>query len=653
MGRVGRERGGFFSSGSSRRVGSLVVLTVLCAAPTVVFALLDHRPPDDDDPNFTAHVRDDVLESTAYDLPLSSRVHLLVEHVLGEGRGGRPNLCTTPLYLAMAWFEPCLRLYRLAVLPYVLGSLLLMYLCGREVLGHRFGLLALFLLGTMPAFINYSRKWETQVHGSALTLVSLYVALRVVRGPWQYRRGPWLALGLVVGLALYTHPLTLCHSLLILASVGSLTLVRAWRSGKLRAWTHALVPTVALVGLLSFVHLMLGSDGGARFSILDYVSFRLNWFLPPEAGFVSAERRSAIPALVDLVLSLFRMHWMPALSMLLVLPGLLAAPLALSLEGHRRTARALRFLVLLLAVHIPCVWFTHSRIGIAVDWLCLWPATVLVCLLALERIWHHHLGRPLVPRVLFVSALIAVGSFNVLAPMVASLAGPDPLVDCSAFSNPLLRGFTLTEKGQTEVSHHLISHEPSVAEQVISYMRISETDPERARVARLGLWDLRYASQGGLDEGASTEDHVDRLEWISMTLGDTESTRWPFVFAGYCTSFVEYQYEALHARFHVVRVHVGSAEHRSGGSSAQPRALLQPAEAKEVFTEVTGRFGVHEDAVTSFEDPAGWFLLETNRNPGDRRMTYAGEVLLVDLGPGRRVEPLSTRVERRPRPHHN
>jgi len=483
-----------------RQARGVLALAAICAAPLCVFALLDQSPPNDHDAYYTAHVPVDVLHVKLYNTTLPRRAHMVANYLVGEGGNGLPNLCTTPLYLTMAAFEPSLSLFRLAALPFVVCSLLFMYLCGRELRGHRFGLLAMFVLGTMPAFLNYSRKWDLMVHGTALALPALYLALRILRRPWQGRHGPWLALGTVVGLTILAHPITFGHSLILLVSVGAFTLALAWRTGDARQWARHCLPAAAPVGLVACLPLLaVQEDEVARFSILDYTQSRMGWFNQAQGGEWVAERMDPWSAIVDLAETLWQMHWMPAATLLLVLPGLLAVPLALRIRGGRHSRRVLLFGVLVLCLHMPPLVWTHSHLGTAVDWFNLLPITLLVCLLALERIWRHSWGRPAVLCRLAATAWIAAGAYHALAPMATSLLSSDPLR--TAGSTPMLAGFRLAESGNANHAHHLIRRQTNVAQRVVDRFRAGDVDVHPDARAVLGLWDLWRTAQG-TPEGA-------------------------------------------------------------------------------------------------------------------------------------------------------
>jgi len=619
------------SNATVRQACAVVAVVALCVAPTVVFALLDQRPPDSEDAYFTAHIPAEVERAAATGTGLIGRARGLVGHVLAEHHQ-LPNLCTAPLYLAMARFEPSRSLFRLATLPFAIVSLVFMYLCGRALKGHRFGLLAAFVLGVTPAFIHYSRKWETMVHGTALSLAALYIALRILMG--EDRRWAWIALGLIIGLASFAHPFALFHSVMLLASLGAITLVGAWRSGETRAWAEKCLLAFAVGGAAVLLPLLGGaSSGSGRYSIWGYVASRVELVAPGLVGLTAEGGQGTWSALVDLAQTLFMQHWMPPLSVLLFLPGLLAAPFAWRSLDAGRPRRVMGFGVLLLAVHVPLAWFTQTRIGMAVDWFCLLPVTALMCLLVFERRWSR-LGRPRGLFVGFVSAWIVVGAFNLTAPMAASLAGPDPFVDDSMFSGPLLRGFTRTESGHREHSCHLISHEPSVSEQVFGHLEGSGAGDDGDGAVRVGLWDLRYVLPDGSDPvgGGAVGGRQGRCEWFTSASGVTQLTVWPLYFAGFPRTDVRYQPGVASARFHVVRLHADIGV-RMEEFPEREDEVLERGELEQAVAAVSRLLGVSADAVRRAEDPLGWCVLETAGSPEEFTTYYANEVLLVDRGP--------------------
>jgi len=194
-----------------------------------------------------------------------------------------------------------------------------------------------------------------------------------------------------------------------------------------------------------------------------------------------------------------------------------------------------------------------------------------------------------------------------------------------------LRGFSLSEKDNYSHSHHWITRQPGIAEQVIKKVRAAEDMNSGGNVARLGLWDITCGEPSEPGSVGKTPDQGEtrRCEWLEVPTGNTQSTTWPFYFEGYDQGFILHRPDPSAARFHVVRLHMStghSAPSFDRQGTPQGRSVAEMA-----ITEVARGFGVDSRAVELYEDAGVWFLLDAAG--GRRDVEYIGEVLLVDRGP--------------------
>jgi hypothetical protein len=105
-----------------------------------------------------------------------------------------------------------------------IGAVVTAYLFGREYGGRRWGLLLAFLVASMRWHVNFSRIAMNGIDVPFFEFLTLYFALRVVRGqPGQLRNMAWLGLSLGLGLSFYTpfRLFTIALTLFALAMLAS------------------------------------------------------------------------------------------------------------------------------------------------------------------------------------------------------------------------------------------------------------------------------------------------------------------------------------------------------------------------------------------------------------------------------------------------
>ena len=86
-----------------------------------------------------------------------------------------------------------------------LGTVVAAYLFGREYGGRRWGLLLAFLVASMRWHVNFSRIAMNGADVPFFEFLTLYFALRAVRGkPGPLRSVAWLGLTVGLGLCFYT-----------------------------------------------------------------------------------------------------------------------------------------------------------------------------------------------------------------------------------------------------------------------------------------------------------------------------------------------------------------------------------------------------------------------------------------------------------------
>ena len=445
----------------SERRSFLLVLALL-AAQLVAFALLDRRPLNDHDPEFAGVAVQDAIQ-IQHAGSMGERLGVLGRRLFRHGER-HPQL---PQTLLAAWtgLTGWSRLHlRLSNLPWLLVLLVGTYLAARELATARTALLAMWLAGTLPLVIHMSRKWFPHLHAAALAPLALWLVLRLRDDARRQRWGPWLALGAVQGLRLYTHPIG-APDVAILYGLLALVLL-AQVDG--RAWIGRLLGAVAVTGLLASPALFAGAVHEDGVGLAGYLALVAHYL---SADWITSGR-----------------GWMETLARLgaglgwAALPG---AALVLLLGGARapgvlRSDPWARLLGLRLALHVPAMVLTVGNDAFLADWLLLAPDVAILAALGLARF-----GRGV------VGLAVAQGAITLALPLLLSLS-QGALVG----SNGGLRAlFAHSEHGGAWNTHHLLVRTPAAT------TAIAEALPPDTDV--IGVIDLTFgAERCGMSAGA-------------------------------------------------------------------------------------------------------------------------------------------------------
>lgn len=605
----------------------LVICTV---GPFLVFTLLDTRLPNDHDDYYTAP-EVDAIAAGLHDGLVERTVGAAVR-TWGSGQA-RPQGIEMIHAAFVAAFGPSLTVYRLANLPFLLLLVGGMLWVGVQVLGRQGGVLAAFVVATLPVVLNQSRKVETQFHSTAIAVVALGVCLYLLRNP-RVGLKPWLALGLVQGLRCYTHPIALPD---IVAAYGALAgvllLVLPWDRETLtgwgRGWALAAVTGLAIGGRFLF--------GSGAPSLRQYMDSSATWLIPGDmAGVVSSLAyelgRAASFAVFE--------HLFLPVVLLFFVPALLLAPMAVAairstpegLAGDR--GRTWLFLVLLIGAQAPIIVQTLWSGAYMLDWIALVPPAVVLGLATLQLATE---GRSAVLRTGWIAALVLLGSVTAWLPLAASAGGPDPLVDPAPYEGPIRGPFLTGEKFTRTFIRHYISRSEQPTDVLVPRMLAAASGDASRSKALLGTWDL--LSRAPRD--AACLDPEGRAlagccNWDLVRAHETNlKNQWPFLFGGFAGLEDWETPEPSQARFHVVRLRVESPPDRPGlDERAWWHQLVTDeclAEARVQLAETFAR----EARIDVLPDPAhqvGDILHNPVRD-------YVGTVLVVDRGSGRVVGP--------------
>ncbi len=470
----------------ARRRLAVGLLLVLCSTPLVLFGLLDTRLPDDHDVYYTRTVVHPLQNSAGEGLGENlDALGALAVH--GEGMI-HPPLAQTALLAALQLFGTSLRVFRLALVPFLLLLLWATYRAGRELVGHRFGLLAAFVVGTLPVVLNYSRKWEPGLPNAALAALSVYLVIRVVRRPGSL--GAWAALGAVQGLRMYVHPVAVPDVALwfTAAALGCVLTARKEGRAALGSWIRGAALAAGCFLAVGGWFLGLGGIFGVQpeYTLGNYLEIKV-W---GGTGEGAGDRRLTVLAAVGkLARDLTFVEWMPQYTLALFVPGALAAfahPLLRERSAADSTLRiCLLVLMLPLLASLPAAVFTTTRGCFTVDWMGLTAPTVLLCLASLYR-FRVVIRRRLPPALpLYTGAILLVGGFHACVPLTLSLLGSDPYARPARELGPVALVYSFSEWGNRAHTHHLPFRSPSA----LGAVARTRTDGRKVSYC---LWNLRY-----------------------------------------------------------------------------------------------------------------------------------------------------------------
>ncbi len=618
----------------------VVALVAALCLPLVLFAALDTRPPDDHDAYYTNPLVADLLAWQHAEGPLPG-VRALVRHAFDGGNAQLPPLVRVGWLAVLGWLGPGTFSFRIAALPFLVLTLLGSYLAGRQLLGHRAGLLAAFVVGTLPAVLNYSRKADLMTHGMALTALALFVALRIVRSPERRGRGVWIVLGVIQGLRLYTHPIVLGDVVLIYGGLLLVLAVEAWG-----AWGMLWRSRLGGLGLSVGCTLVVGAwylvpdmsfYEGPTYSLYHYWAGRAHFLNAGGAGGYEPYLLSEVT--VRLASDLGRIHLHPVVLGLVVVPGLLSVPLVLRPGSvgaeEAATRRGLLLVAIVLLGQLPLVVVTLRNYAYTVDWVGLSLPTVLLCLGSLGVARRTYAPRAAWLGPVFAVVLVVNGLATASIPLVRSLAGPDPVAHPGRVQGGIELLFGRCETGRA-TTHHFVTRTPNSGVALADRMAaVAGAGAPTREPAVLAIWDLRRdltaAEQAGCDPWAPPDR--DCCHWhLTQVPVVQQREPWPHVFAGFGGLLVMEQPAADAARFHVVRLYHGW-EIPPSRWDADPHghhALVDDACLAGALALVEARLGSPLSSSSIVDDPTHWFMFRDV----EERSPYLERSVVVDRGGG-------------------
>ena len=184
--------------------GGWLILLLASTASLLLWAVLDNREPDDHDGYYTGDVLGALTEMP--DAPVGQAVSRFARFIWRDSE--HPPVASVMTWATLTVGGRSRLAFRLATLPFLLMLVAGTTWAGWELLGRRWGILAGAVVGGLPTVINASRKADYVFHLAGVTALGLAVALTLlVRRPRAI--GTWVLLGVLCGLRLETHALSL------------------------------------------------------------------------------------------------------------------------------------------------------------------------------------------------------------------------------------------------------------------------------------------------------------------------------------------------------------------------------------------------------------------------------------------------------------
>ena len=616
----------------------LLLLLLLGSLPLLLFTALDRRSPTGHDLYYTAELTEP-LNAWRQSSSLLAGPAVVGHHFLWANDSERPALAQSVLLGVLGTFGPSITAFRLASLPFLLLLLLGSYLAAREVAGHRAALFATFVVATLPGVVAHSRTWIVFFHAMGLSALALFLALRLLRSSGRKSLPLWAAFGAVAGLRLYTHPIVLPDIAVLFVALALFHLAGARQTAGglfgrwLPGWSLALLVALVVGGWYLGLFAPLGAD--PSYALGHYGSARATDAGIPAEGLASLGLEgSHAHAAGRLVTHLYGIHWMPAYTLLLLLPAIVGIPLVVSgrMARNGETVRAGRFLALVVGVQVPVAVLTVSHDNLTRDWMGLTLPLLLLVVLGLGCL-RRLLGVPDRWVRVYVATVVAAGTIQVAMPLVAPLVGPDPLVARDSYRTGPWVLFSCGESRYRTDTYHLASLGRPAVTSVARTLRDRSSTSVEGELALLGLWQLTCEQDGNR--------HAWR--WSSARDKVLEDKRWPFVFAGFrgLTTLAEPRPEQ--ARFHVVRLVVPDDQVKPPAACAGSRCMANLEEARQLVME---HMGPGDATAELLSDDEHWFLPKTRWDLCDRAVhgrrhevhtpsyAYLGRIILVDRGEG-------------------
>lgn len=624
---------------TSERSG-LVAALLLCGAFTawlLLWAALDRRPPDDHDDFYTHRSIAAVFaarEASPAQLPGVLASHMADGYL-------HPQLAQTSLVGTLGTFGISRFWLRATNAPWLFLLLLGTFLVARELSEPRLALLAVFVVGTLPIVLNYSRKWDIQFHAACLVPFGLWLAIRALR---DGRHRWWVAFGLWQGMRVYSHPIHLPDIAVTVALVGAARIAPAVLRRDVgealrRAvpWAGAAAIVVAMsVWYTGFLGDLIGEPG---YSLRQYLAARHSY---TEGAWIQDASVLAVARLgADLVREVFWLHLMPGAAFLL-LPGLLAVPGYVLRRPVNRTGWGIEWLLLLTVLaQVPPAGLAASNRAYINDWLFVFPTVVILALIALRAMRDRLMTerRRTLATKSWVAAAVLNGLWVAAAPVVASLAGPDPVDEPEHYGGLPIDLFTHSTSGRHLVTHHMVVQRRLAHVDVAARARAAVGD---LRHLDLGLLDLSWDPSRFGASGCRLGDPGHRAGWrfgrpdASAPGSEPTISPWPFAFEGFESVNLEappsdFAPSSL-PRLVLVRLWLDpvvawdGSRHRCVPANRLPEGFVGAAESI-----VRSRLGAQSE-ILSVTDPTGALVGRTIEWVPDP--TYLGLTLWVDRGPG-------------------
>ena len=615
-----------------------VALCLAFAGWLLTWAALDRRPPDDHD-DFYTHLS----------IPVAFEAHaaapwempgVLLDHFTGGSL--HPQLAQTSLVATLGTFGVGRFQLRATNAPWLFLLLFGTFLLARELSGPRLALLAVFLVGTLPIVLNYSRKWDIQFHAACLVPFGLWLAVRALR---DGRRRWWLAFGLWQGMRVYSHPIHLPDIAVTVGRVGAVHLAPAGLRGDVGVALGGARPglaATALVALLGVWYTGFFGDvlGEPEYSLRKYVQARHSY---TEGAWIQGASVLAVLRLgADLVREVFWLHLMPGAAFLL-LPGLLALPGRLLRRPDDVTTWGIEWMLLLTVLaQIPPLGLAASNRAYLNDWLFIFPTTVVLALVALGGLSERIAGdrRRRITREAWAAAAVLNGLWVAIAPIHASLAGPDPIEQPDHYGELPIDLFTHSTSGRHLVTHHMVVRRRLAHVELAE--RARETVGPDLETLDLGLLDLTWDPARFGASGCRLGDPGHRSSWRfgrpdeSTPSSEPKISPWPFAFERFATlnlvtAASDFTPDSL-PRLVVVRLWIDpSRRWENEPHECDPRDRVPEGFVATARSIARSRLGSHAE-ILAVDDPTGALVGRTIEWVPDP--TYLGITLWIDRGPG-------------------
>ena len=608
------------------------------AAWLVLWAALDRRPPNDHDDFYTHRSIPAAFE--AHEAGPVPSLGVLARHF----RDGtlHPQLAQTSLVAALGTFGISRFVLRAANAPWLFLLLFGTFLLARELSGPRLALLAVFIVGTLPIVLNYSRKWDIQFHAACLVPLGLWLGIRALRATHGAGRW-WLAFGAWQGLRAYSHPILLPDIVVTLGLVGivqvlpaALTKDLSGAMKRLRPWLGA----VAVAALLSIWYTGFLGDwvGEPDFSLRNYVFTRHSY---TEGAWIKSASIAAVLRLgADLLRETVWLHLMPGAAFLL-LPGLLALPGRILRPPREPITWGIEWMLLgTVLAQIPPAGLAASNRAYFNDWLFVFPTVVVLSVTALQHL-HGRIVSERTRRIsaeAWVTAVVLNGLFVAVTPVAASLSGPDPLEHPEHYAGLPMELFTHSTSGRHLVTHHMVSTRRLAHSEVAARAR-EALGPEESNLS-VGLLDLTWDPGRYGASGCRLGDPAHRKGWYfgrpeeASPGSEPTISPWPFAFEGFRSlDLVEGRSESSLQklpRLVLVRLWLEPvAGWELEPHSCTPRDRIPEGFVRMAESLVRGRIGLQVETHV-VDDPTGALVGRTIEWVPDP--TYLGVTLLVDRG---------------------